>query len=82
MAKMAVIFPPPGTALTTVTSLAGGDSRLSALVNSQSCEGQEPTYNEDLTVSEGYIDKRSGVNGGQQHHVSGGRMRVQFNPRR
>lgn len=37
---------PLGTALMVVTCLAAGDSRLSALVNSHSCEGQELTYNE------------------------------------
>lgn len=46
MVRMAVIFPRPGSAFVPVTSVAGGDTRLSALVNSQSCEGQELTYNE------------------------------------
>lgn len=45
MAKMAVIFL-PRNCINGSDLRAGGDSCLSALVNSQACEGQELTHNE------------------------------------
>lgn len=68
----------PGTALTAVTSLARGDSRLSALVNSPSCEGQELMYNE---AWQWWRARRgSGVNSG--HSVMSAASRWGFNSNR